>query len=246
MTPIKQGRYDYRPASLIHLRQRMQLKQNKMAEFLGVPANTLSRWENGATTPDAESLAAIYSLAKERDVTVEFFQPRKQSSKTKKRRDRVSVMWDLNSMNFSLHQLRDVDAWITDQIRTQFSNPQLEWFKVFTKTGQEASSKVLAELDWGVWEYVKDIEDELVSHAKSDCGQKPKETVFVLVANSDLYADLIDELQEQGVHVFLIIPGTGYNNALVDRVSEKRCTKLPPEMRIYKDWWDDADWWDDD
>jgi len=36
-----------------------------MAELLGVPANTLSRWETGITVPDANALSAIISIAKE-------------------------------------------------------------------------------------------------------------------------------------------------------------------------------------
>ena len=63
MAPIKAGKYEYRPESLTGLRQQLALKQGKMAELLGIPANTLSRWETGATTPDAEALASIYSLA---------------------------------------------------------------------------------------------------------------------------------------------------------------------------------------
>jgi transcriptional regulator with XRE-family HTH domain len=62
MTPINQGLYEFKKESLIELRKTMGVSQSKMAELLGVPANTLSRWETGATVPDASSLAAIYSL----------------------------------------------------------------------------------------------------------------------------------------------------------------------------------------
>ena len=205
----------------------MKLKQKKMAEMLGVPANTLSRWENGATTPDAVSLAAIYSLAKEHGMTAEFFQPRKSRSKTKKQRDRVSTMWDLNSMNFSPYQIREIDAWITDQIRTRFGNPHLEWFKVFAKPGQRASIEVLAELDWDVWEHTKDIENELVSHAKSDCGQKPNETIFVMIGRHNAYVELLDELTDWGVDVYVVEPSFGYGLGRIDKVAEHRRIRLP-------------------
>lgn len=65
MTPINQRIYEFKKDSLIETRRRMGISQTKMAELLGVPANTLSRWETGVTVPDASALAAIYSLAKE-------------------------------------------------------------------------------------------------------------------------------------------------------------------------------------
>lgn len=65
MSPIKQGLYEFKKESLIEIRKKLGLSQGKMAELLGVPANTLSRWETGATIPDAGTLASIYSLARE-------------------------------------------------------------------------------------------------------------------------------------------------------------------------------------
>ena len=68
MTPIKQGMYEFNKDTLVEIRKRMGISQSKMADLLEIPANTLSRWETGATVPDADSLAAIYSLAKEHGV----------------------------------------------------------------------------------------------------------------------------------------------------------------------------------
>ena len=62
MVPTKGGRYEYRPASIVTLRKQLGQTQAQMAKQLGIPPNTLSRWETGTTTPDAESLAALYSL----------------------------------------------------------------------------------------------------------------------------------------------------------------------------------------
>jgi transcriptional regulator with XRE-family HTH domain len=68
MTAINQGMYEFKRESLIEIRKLMGISQNKMAELLGIPPNTLSRWETGATVPDASALAAIQSLAKENSV----------------------------------------------------------------------------------------------------------------------------------------------------------------------------------
>lgn len=227
MTPIKQGRYEYRPSSLIHLRQRLSLKQKKMAELLEVPANTLSRWENGATTPDAESLAAIYSLAKEHGVTAEFFQPRKSQRKTQKQGTRLLVMWDLNGMAFPLLQLEELDIWIKDLKQTRFGTPTREWFKVFANPSQSSETDKLSGLNWDVWEYAKDIEKELISQAKSDCGQAPEETVFVLIGRNDTYADLLKELMEWGVDACLIESNNDYGMGLINKVPGVHRVQLP-------------------
>jgi len=74
MAPMKQGLYEFRKDSLIEIRKELGISQGKMAELLGVPANTLSRWETGTTIPDAGSLASIYSLAREHGIdTPSFF-----------------------------------------------------------------------------------------------------------------------------------------------------------------------------
>ena len=68
MTPNKRPIYEFKKESLIEVRQQLGISQGRMAELLGKPANTLSRWETGSTVPDAESLALIYSLARENGV----------------------------------------------------------------------------------------------------------------------------------------------------------------------------------
>src|SRR5512136_1579172 len=68
MTPTKEGTYEFDRESLTEIRKRMGVSQSKMADLLGVPANTLSRWETGVTVPDGTSLAAVYSVAKEHGI----------------------------------------------------------------------------------------------------------------------------------------------------------------------------------
>ena len=62
------------------MRQTLGLSQSAMAAMLDLPKNTVSRWERGETTPDAESLAAVYSLGMEKGVAPNFFVPVKQKA----------------------------------------------------------------------------------------------------------------------------------------------------------------------
>jgi transcriptional regulator with XRE-family HTH domain len=73
MTHNELGKYEFKKQSLTEIRKKMGLSKSKMAELLNLSANTLSKWETGTIVPDANSLAGIYSLAKENDITPEFF-----------------------------------------------------------------------------------------------------------------------------------------------------------------------------
>lgn len=85
MTPANEGIYEFKNDNLVEIRRLMGISQSKMAEELGIPANTLSRWETGATSPDAKALAAIYSKAKEYGVSSipPFFGVRRASTELK-------------------------------------------------------------------------------------------------------------------------------------------------------------------
>ncbi len=69
----KDFEYEFSPNVLVETRERLGLSQANMAERLNLPVNTVSRWERGVTIPDANSLAAIYSIAKGQRRTPEFF-----------------------------------------------------------------------------------------------------------------------------------------------------------------------------
>ena len=75
MGPARSGRYQFSPDSLVGLRKTLGITQGQMADLLGVPPNTLSRWETSWTVPDANSLASVYSVSMEHHVQPNFFQP---------------------------------------------------------------------------------------------------------------------------------------------------------------------------
>ena len=55
--------YQFSPSALREVREHLGLSQAQLAKRLNLPTNTVSRWERGETSPDANSLAAIYSIA---------------------------------------------------------------------------------------------------------------------------------------------------------------------------------------
>lgn len=75
MAAVKKGFYEFDPNSIKVIRQKLNLKQSDLAQMLGetTTKTTISRWENSETTPDAKSLAAIYSIAVQGGIRPEFF-----------------------------------------------------------------------------------------------------------------------------------------------------------------------------
>ncbi len=227
MTPIKPGRYEYRPSSLIQLRQKLKLKQREMAKLLEIPPNTLSRWENGASTPDAKSLAAIYSLAKEKKVTPEFFHRRKATAKQSKGQSRLVVLWDFQYVEVSWNQLDQIADWVQAEISKRFGGASHRLFKAFAWEQHGNATDRLAEKGWRIFEDSEDLKDEIYEHAKSDCGHDPKDTTLVLIARDLEYRELVKELKQQGVRVYVITPPANYDGALVEAGGQKRWIRLP-------------------
>ena len=228
MAPTRAGKYEFRPETLAGLRGQLALKQTRMAELLGIPANTLSRWETGVTTPDAEALASIYSLAMEHGVTPNFFQRRRALSKPSTGRSSLVTMWDFQNVATPVHQVKALDSTIRGELDKRFTSASHRLFKAFGGLNQSSATDELMRLGWRVWEDDEDMDEEIIAQAKSDCGQDPQNTVLVLITQDGDYMDLIEELEEQGVGVYLYTRQRGFNQSLVRLVSKNHWIKLPP------------------
>ena len=205
----------------------MNLTQKTMAAQIGVPANTLSRWETGATTPDADSLAAIYSIARDRDITPSFFQRRKPVPTLNRNRDRLVVIWDFQNYSATALQVPHMDSSIRWEIRRPLKSASFQLFKAFASPNQAEATNGLFELGWRVFEDAHDLDEDIVEQAKSDCIQDPGHTTLALISNDGDYVELIQDLSELGVDVYLITSLFGYSHRLVEAVGEKRWKRLP-------------------
>lgn len=236
MAPVKRGKYEYRPDSLVHLRQKLGRTQVQMAKILGIPSNTLSRWETGATTPDAGSLAAIYSVGMEHKIQPDFFRRRRAKPKTPKGRSRLLVMWDFQNLSISAAQVKSLNAWIRQELDSKFPNSSYRCYKAFAAPHQAAATDVLMSLGWSVWEDDEDFDHEIISHAKSDCGQKPHATTLVLMTRDGDFGELIDELYGKKVDVCLVIPPSLNplmgSTSLAQAVPENRRIRIPAHFHL--------------
>ena len=243
MTPAKQGAYRFRKESIAEMRQILGLSQSAMAAMLELPKNTVSRWERGETTPDAESLAAIYSFGKEKGVEPNFFVPVKQQAPP---RDAALVYWDIRNVWFKdiglfsaasalglgmrlEEDLKRLDALITSEVRKRVPNASRELFKAFVNRSS-AFPKDLRNLGWRVWEpglYDANWEETLYDQALSDAGQNPSGSVVFLITTDATYIDLIDDLRGRDARVYLMTtPNASVPPELIAAVGKRRWIEL--------------------
>lgn len=221
MVPTKKGSYEFKPGSLADIRNKLKMSQAEMARQLGVPPNTLSRWENKATVPDAKSLASIYSLAKDHGITPTFFGIRKDTKAQQKIRDRLIVMWDFRTLGLQAYQVEEAETWVKTEIKKRFHNMTIEMFKAFSHSSQSSATDKLIKLGWRVWEEPSGMDEELIDQTRSDTGQDPKATILVLITRDNEFIDLIDEMHKKGVRVYLLSPSNA-DDDLIEQVGRKR------------------------
>lgn len=201
MASPRQGPYRFDPKSIVEIRNRLGINQAEMARLLGVPANTLSRWETSKATPDAHSLAAIYSVAQERGLNVAFF---RQSSSGN--RSRLIVMLDFQNLGVSAADIQDLDNRIMSELDRIAPSTDHEVFKAFARPDQLAAVNELRRLKWRVKTDNGNLDQAIIQQSKSDCGHDPDDTTLVICSKDGGFAPLIREMRDWGVTVYVMGP----------------------------------------
>lgn len=221
MAPIKQGKYEFKRDSLKEVRKRIGISQAQMAKHLGIPANTLSRWENGATTPDATHLAAFYSLAKEYNIIPAFFGLRDSLFPYD-----LVVSWDFQTVGTSVMSVQFAHSTILQELRQRFSG-KTPLYKAFAHPTQNEAAKELQNLGWRIYIDDSEVFQYIVDDAKSDCGHNPEETIFVLISDDNDFCNLIDELKSTDVQVYVMSTQT-FNNSLFNKIDPGFAIQIYP------------------
>lgn len=236
MAPVKPGRFIFDPKSITKVRDKLNLTQKQMSEKLGVPINTLSRWETGATTPDANSLAAIHSLATMQGYTPGFFskesavkatatQANKKEGPQESRR-RVIVMWDFQNLGVQAQDVQTLTNWIKDQIKNRFPAASAPLLKAFVSPWHREASDALQRSGWRVWEDYDDWDKNIIQQSKADCGNNPNQNVLLLISQDGDFADLMKHLRDKGVPIYVVGP-QDTSQKLVQVVGKKHWIKMP-------------------
>ena len=126
MAPVQKGSYRFDPRGIVDIRTRLGIAQFEMALLLGVPSNTLSRWETGKATPDAHSLAAIFSFAQERGLNPKFFRHFVAGQRT-----RLVVVLDFQDLGVSALSVKQMDSYLMEELERIAPTSDHEVFKAF-------------------------------------------------------------------------------------------------------------------
>lgn len=255
MTPSKQLAYEFSADSILSTRQKLGMSQAQLAQLVGVPPITISRWETGGTTPNATNLAAIYSIAVERGTTPGFFRKRKLIEKAERDYDKkkqgkhkviaqkqvekcLLVMWDFQNMPESPKNVEAIDAWLRTDLSSQFKNIQLRRFKVFVPSYQTEVTNEFQRLGWRVVPVRQNADEIIKTQSRSDCGQNPRSTVVVFVTNDNGFTELVEDLRSKGVTVY-VMGHTNINSRLRGIVGETFWIEWNPQTSY--DYEDDDD-----
>ena len=228
MVPARRGVYRFDPDSLTEVRRRLGLSQGDMAKRLGVPQNTLSRWETGATTPDAESLAAVYSAGTQGGFMATFF-AKQASAKQTATRNRALCYWDMATIPASPLEVERAAEFIRQAIAQRVPRAKTTLLKAFSRPQDSQATSILEARGWRVWQDAGDWDEEIFDQALSDSGQAPHETVVFLITTDAGFADLVEDLRQRGVRVYLIAPPQ-VAPSFVNLIGSRRHIPMPTGM----------------
>lgn len=247
--PVRPGSFEYRfsPDALKQARDRLGLSQAKLAARLDLPVNTISRWERGETTPDAHSLAAIYSIAKERGLEPEFFkkgvgmatatrkkplQPLNGRIVLNRQRTRLVLAWDFQ--NVALEAGEAFDEWFYMDKFLDIAFPSVDKWELRAYASWQHNEAVKNLRYVKLEQTYFDADAQISREVRNLCGVQqsywsqpsidPKDTVLVLVSKDGDFADLLNEVRQAGVDVYLWSP-PGCSRDLQDAV--KRDNIIP-------------------
>ena len=230
MAPVEKGSYRFDPKGIVDIRNRLGITQLQMALLLGVPPNTLSRWETGKATPDAHSLAAIFSFAQERGLHPSFFRKFVEGDRT-----RLVVILDFQNLGVSALSIQQMDRYIMDGVEHIAPYTHHEVFKAFASPDQVVGIAELKKLKWQVRIDESDQDEAIIQQVRSDCSQDAEDTILVICSRDGDFGELVKEMQQWGVIVH-VMGAHNANQRLRDAVDSERWTQWPqafPKMAQY-------------
>lgn len=177
-----------------------------MAQLLDVPVNTLSRWETGATTPDAHALAAITSICADRGVqSVSFFKESESSLGDGSPRTKLALVWDFQNLARKAADVSEDIRYLTGYFdllhpMTKASRTMKAYVGYMHEAARVQFEGSGIEIGAALW----NADKEVVAFIAETCAKRPSRQVLYLVADDGDYADVLREHRSRGVDVYLV------------------------------------------
>ncbi len=206
MTPINPELYEYefRPDVIKETRGKLGLSQAKLADLLDIPANTLSRWESGSTSPDAKSLAAIFSIAKGKGITPQFFVQKASFKKVKDMRTKLLLAWDFQNLGIKAEYIEFEWEYILRYLKMLYPGSlAYRTYRAYITPNQRDAKEILSKLKFEVLEGYFDADRQLINDSFEECKTNPQKWTFILITNDGDYTQLFKDMQSMGVDTYL-------------------------------------------
>lgn len=232
MPPVRSDwfEFEFDPTAIRSLRNRLQLSQAALGDWLDLPVNTISRWETGATTPDAKALAALWSIANLRDIEPEFFKRRKESE-VNNRKD-LLVLWEYPHDKLQWETIEEDWQCVKKYASIRFpdaapsirgilySNSSCIYvgFEPLDLTVEDPSQRLAMEgLD--VKRDIRGFSNTLFEDdVRSAYSENPHNTILIVASNKANRVSLIRELIDVGVDVYIMPTTDDCSEEILDAI----------------------------
>ena len=249
--------YQFSPSVLREVRERLGLSQSQIAKTLNLPVNTVSRWERGETSPDANSLAAIYSIAKRAGVEPDFFRkggdmvnstnrrqkPLNGRQVLNKQRTKLWLMWDFQNVPLKPDEAYDTWFYMEKFMAIAFPTVNDRDLKVYTSGQHQKAVEYLRNLEVSR-SFYSNADSQIEQNIRRLCnhqspspwgflnpGIDPKDTVLILVSKDGDFANVVQEAYQAGVDVYLWAP-PGCSRNLLEAVRKQNIIPWSHPCRI--------------
>ena len=243
MAPIRpqDHAFVFESSVLVELRSKLGLNQAGLAELLDVPVNTLSRWERGSNVPDANALAALFSVAVERGITPEFFKERRSAIMNNRDKDAIFIQWDYQNASISHDDVRVFSSDLWDYTRMMFRGVGMARAVAYVSQVSQDVDSALTRKGFEITHSFYNSDRELIGEGEAYFGLSPgndrhsidpSRAVYVLISNDGGYAEYLGRLKNAGIEVF-VCGTTGCSERLIKTVGHDR---FIPFQRPYFMW----------
>ena len=241
MTPVRPDLFEFEfdPLAIRSTRNRLQLSQAALADWLDIPVNTISRWETGATTPDAKALAALWSIANLRGIEPEFFKRRIERGMNQ--RTELIVFWEYPLNQFDWDATEEDWHYMKDYIGIRFPNAASgvegviyrnsgyglgSHYEFLDYSGQHPRHR-LANEGLEIKDAMLGRPYELALDLVTAYSENPHNKILILAINNRNFVPFIQELVDANIDVY-IMPTT-------DDCPEELLDAVPSDHVIHRD-----------
>lgn len=219
--------YRFDPSSIAKMRTRLGIKQATMAVQLGVKKNVLSEWETGKAEPSLANLAAIYSIGVEHDHQPNFFtlvkqqQPEARQAST---HTTAFVYWDAQNVAPRKSKEPEWREFIDEKVRECIPEASVHSNAFISPNQERAFSQAKR---WNINKSRQNQDETIIRQIGKDTKESPESKVVFLVTFDGGYVNVVKEVQERGVTVYLITVLRKVSRRLLKTISGENVIALP-------------------